>query len=414
LHCHALTHLTLVVVAGPLENIFNKTFEFTVHNKAYPRSTLKTAESGLIRKTYLKYKPVCIISSKAYYSTLPKSDLAVFPTDTSVTYENPLKSRHDICFNYKNFRGCYLWTSKTTGKQYIGSSINLSLRLTEYFRKSYLTLQSGRGSIICRAILKYGQDDFYLSILSLGSLEDKDTKYSSDNLPDFVVLEQSYLDNHKMEYNVNRVASTKYESLYVSVNKGEANPSYNLIGEEAFVWNRNHSAELKAHWSRSRGKITYYIYSKDSFELNIILLSSNKLAAFLKVHAVIVKQMTELIESSEHSAIRCEDYIISLKPLNCKNLANNLDVLLNFEINSSKTRDRKLAAEELKKGRKGLTIYGFNPETHEYKIWPSKGECLEELTGYYYTNVRTINRRIDKDLKYKGYYLQTKPFKENT
>lgn len=100
MHCHALTHLTLVVVAGPLENIFNKTFEFTVHNKAYPRLTLKTAESGLIRKTYLKYKPVCIISSKAYYSTFPKSDLAVFPMDTSVTYENPLKSRRYLTIKF--------------------------------------------------------------------------------------------------------------------------------------------------------------------------------------------------------------------------------------------------------------------------------------------------------------------------
>lgn len=42
-------------------------------------------------------------------------------------------------------------------------------------------------------------------------------------------------------------------------------------------------------------------------------------------------------------------------------------------------------------------------------IWSTKGECLEELTGYYYT--RTINRRIDKDLPYKGYYLQTKPLR---
>ena len=68
-----------MVVVGPLENFFNQ--------------------------TYSKYKPVCIISSKAYYSTLPKSELAAFPTDTSITYENPLKSRHDICFNYKNLEG---------------------------------------------------------------------------------------------------------------------------------------------------------------------------------------------------------------------------------------------------------------------------------------------------------------------
>jgi hypothetical protein len=38
-----------------------------------------------------------------------------------------------------------------------------------------------------------------------------------------------------MEYNVNRVASSKYESLIVSVNKGETNASYNLLAEEAFV-----------------------------------------------------------------------------------------------------------------------------------------------------------------------------------
>lgn len=402
MHFLALAYPILMGAVGPLLENINYFFGITV-NKAYPRLTRKT----------LKSKPFCFISSKAYYSTSSKSELAVFPEDTSVTYENPLKSRHDICFNFKNLRGCYLWTSKTTGKQYIGSSRNLSLRLTEYFREGYLTMQSGRGSIICRALLKYSHEDFTLSILSLGPLEDKNTKYSSNNLPDFVLLEQSYLDNYKMEYNVNRVASSKYEALPVSVNKGETNPSYSLIGEEAFVWNRNHSEELKAVWSKSRGKITYYIYSKDSLELDIIFLSSNKLAAFLKVNWGVIKQMSELLESSEHSAIRCGDYIISLKSMDYEGLANNLDALLNFDISERKTRDSKQVADTLKKGRKGVTIYGFNPETCEYKVWPSKGDCLEELTGYYYTNVRTINRRIDKDLTYKGYYLQTKPFEEN-
>lgn len=69
--------------------------------------------------------------------------------------------------------------------------------------------------------------------------------------------------------------------------------------------------------------------------------------------------MSELIGSSEHSAIRCEDYIISLKPLDYEILSNNFDALLNFDIPESKKRDRKLAAEELKKN-KGVTIYGYN------------------------------------------------------
>lgn len=137
------------------------------------------------------------------------------------------------------------------------------MRLTEYFREGYLTLQSERVSVICRALLKYGHEDFSLSIISLGSLEN--IQYSSDNLPDFVRSEQNYLDRYPVEYNVNRVASSKYTSLHVCVNKGEAYASYNLIGEEAFVWDRIHSEELKARWSKTRGIISYYVYSRDSF-----------------------------------------------------------------------------------------------------------------------------------------------------
>lgn len=396
LHFLALANYIYLVAVGPfLDNIFNKNFfnlRFKVNKAAYPPITRKT-----------NYKPFYNISSKAYYSTSSKPDVAVFPLDSSIIYENSLKSRHDICFNYRDLRGVYLWTSKTTGKQYIGSSRNLSLRLAEYFREGYLTLQSGRGSVICRALLKYGHEDFSLSIISLGgSLEN--SKYYSDNLPDFVILEQNYLDRYPMEYDVNRVASSKYTSLRVSVNKGEVNPSYNLLGEEAFVWDRIHSEELKARWSKARGKISFFIYSRDSFELEVIFLSSNKLAAFLKINPAVIKQIRELIELSEHSAIRCKDFIITLKPIDSEILSNNLNALFNFDLDREKL--------EKKKGRRNITIYGFNPETQEYKIWLSKGECLEELTGYCHTNVRTINRRIDKDILYKGYYLQTKPFRD--
>jgi len=79
-----------------------------------------------------------------------------------------------------------------------------------------------------------------------GASPEKNTNYSSNNLPDFVVMEQSYLDNYKLEYNINRVASSSYKSSQASVNKGADNPSYNLKGEEAFVWNKIHSEELKS------------------------------------------------------------------------------------------------------------------------------------------------------------------------
>lgn len=66
----------------------------------------------------------------------------------------------------------------------------------------------------------------------------------------------------------------------------------------------------------------------------------------------------------------------------------------------------------IKKGSgSSIIIYGFNPYTNEFKSWPSKASCSENITGQQYSNVNTINKRIDKGILFKGFYLQTKPFK---
>ena len=121
-----------------------------------------------------------------------------------------------------------------------------------------------RGSAIARAIIKllYGLDQFSISIMVLGPSPEKYTNYSSNNLPDFVVMEQSYLDNYELVYNINRVASSNYEPSTASVNEGEDNPSYGLKGgEQAFVWDKIHTDKLKSKWSATRGKYTLYVYS---------------------------------------------------------------------------------------------------------------------------------------------------------
>ena len=64
-----------------------------------------------------------------------------------------------------------------------------------------------------------------------------------------------------------------------------------------------------------------------------------------------------------------------------------------------------------KKNNEYITIYGYNPSINEYCSWSSKSDCIEILTGERFTNIRTINKRIDKGIIYKGFYLQTKPFK---
>ena len=325
------------------------------------------------------------------------SGQAIFPEGCPV-FEDSLKSRHQICFDFKGKRGCYLWTHKETGKQYIGSSRNLSLRLGDYYRKGYLKLQSERGSIICRALIKYGHASFSLSIMVMGSLPGKDSNYSSTNIPDFVIMEQSYLDNYKFEYNVNRVASSKYISTSSSINEGVNNPSYNLKGEKAFVWNRTHSEELKTLWSESRGKIIIYVYSIKTLELLNKIPSRIKLASYLNINLSLVEQIVASIKSSKYSAVIYKDYIISVIAINSGSLSVNLKY---FPVNVC----------VINKGKRNITIYGFNPSLNEYRTWSSKGDCLEELTSNRYTNIRTINKRIDNNILYMGYYLQTKPFK---
>lgn len=78
-------------------------------------------------------------------------------------------------------RGVYLWTNKINHKQYIGSSINISNRLSSYFATSYLKNQSERGSAICLAILKYGLENFSIEVIELGiSPAREDVKVTDD------------------------------------------------------------------------------------------------------------------------------------------------------------------------------------------------------------------------------------------
>lgn len=78
---------------------------------------------------------------------------ATLPSSAN-NYLNAKDSEGEIRTAFKNKRGVYLWTNKTNGDQYVGSSQHLSNRLTDYFSGAYIKSQSSRGSIIASAILK--------------------------------------------------------------------------------------------------------------------------------------------------------------------------------------------------------------------------------------------------------------------
>lgn len=113
-------------------------------------------------------------------------------------------------------------------------------------------------------------------------------------------MEQSYLDNYELVYNINRVASSNYEPSTASVNEGEDNPSYGLKGEQAFVWDKTHTDKLKSKWSATRGKYTFYVYSSsmESFDLIKSFPSASKLSSYLKVSLNLGAELAKLIKAS--------------------------------------------------------------------------------------------------------------------
>ena len=86
----------------------------------------------------------------------------------------------------------------SSSKSYVGSSVNLGIRLRNYFNPVYISHVTRKKMVINKALLKYGYSEFKLEIL-----EYCDAK-------DLVKKEQYYMDILNPEYNV---LNTAYSSL---------------------------------------------------------------------------------------------------------------------------------------------------------------------------------------------------------
>jgi len=111
------------------------------------------------------------------------------------SYLNADLQKSDICKDNNNKTGIYKWTHIISGKSYIGSAINLSNRLKNYYNIAYLEREiTKNNSMIYKALLKYGYSNFKLDIL----------EYCNPNI--IIEREQHYFDILKPEYNILKFA----------------------------------------------------------------------------------------------------------------------------------------------------------------------------------------------------------------
>ena len=82
------------------------------------------------------------------------------------SYSNADTQKESILNDNKKKSGIYAWVHIESGKKYVGSSVDLYRRFTQYFNVKYLT-RTSKSSYICRALLKDGYSKFSLDILEL-------------------------------------------------------------------------------------------------------------------------------------------------------------------------------------------------------------------------------------------------------
>jgi len=92
--------------------------------------------------------------------------------------------------------GIYRWNNLITGEVYIGSTINLRKRLSEYFSPKFLKKEILKNrSLISNSLLEYGYSNFSLDIM----------EYCEPKL--LMHREQYYIDTLDPEYNILKTVS---------------------------------------------------------------------------------------------------------------------------------------------------------------------------------------------------------------
>lgn len=116
-------------------------------------------------------------------------------------YKDLQLARKELNQSLKNKSGVYQLVNLINGKSYVGSSVNLYIRLKQYSNPNFLakTIKNSN-SAISLAILKYGFTNFGLRVLELTPLDSLNSKTDKRNL--LISKEQYYMDLIKPEYNI--------------------------------------------------------------------------------------------------------------------------------------------------------------------------------------------------------------------
>jgi group I intron endonuclease len=198
----------------------------------------------------------------------------------SKIYLNADKDKLDILKENKGKSGIYLWENIENGKIYIGSSINLSRRLTSYYNLKHLAKYPTR--YINNALLKGGYSAFALHILEYCDKED------------LIKREQYYFDLLKPNYNICSTAGSTLGRLHLKDSKEKISASKlntNLEKDNHF-YGKTHTEEAKLKMRES--KLSKTISNKTKEKISVTM-TGRKFTEEHKTNLSLAKKNSKII-----------------------------------------------------------------------------------------------------------------------
>ena len=233
---------------------------------------------------------------------------------SSVVYNNAEEYKNLILADNKNKAGIYVWTHIESSKKYIGSSVNLSRRLSYYFSEN---IHKYKTSKIYNALLSYGFSAFSLTILEYIDI----ANLPKDEAKKLIIeREQHYIDNILPEYNILKTAGSLLgfqhsSSTIVKFQKAKENENNPMFG-------KFHSEETILKMSTiKKGKSR-----SEETKLKIGLTNSKKIYLFVNDHVsdsqkILFKSFNNYTEAANYlncSKRNLSRYVDKNKPLNKK------------------------------------------------------------------------------------------------
>jgi len=216
----------------------------------------------------------------------PSSSTPVTPI---ITYTNADIDKFKILSDNKDKTGIYQWQHLESGKSYVGSAMDLSVRIRRYYNLS--NLEANKNRYIDSALRLHGYSAFSLIILEYIDIKDI-TKPEAKKI--VLKREQYYLDLLSPHYNILKLAgnslgykhSPEVITKFSTINKGINNPMYgrtgdkNILSKKVYVYESlessnpfkifNSYTEAAIYFNCHRKSIYRYIDTKKVFKMYVL------------------------------------------------------------------------------------------------------------------------------------------------